>query len=692
LNYKSWIISELDLKAESVLSSGGIPKLAAKVLAARGVKTLEQARSFLRTDSGLIGDPMELADMEKACGRIRQALEKSERIAVFGDYDVDGITAVSLLLGWLREKGADCIYYIPDRIEEGYGMSTAAIDRLAEEGVSLIITVDLGITATEEAKHARTLGIDLIITDHHECREELPVACAVINPCRADSKYPLKNLSGVGVAFMLVLAYEGVENIEQILTDYSDLVAVGTVADVMPMVGANRALVSRGLQEINRGRRLGLNTLVRESVPEDAKVNAGMIGFSIAPRINAAGRMGCSSLAVELFMTGDQKTAQEIVEKLCELNRMRQKMENDTYEEAVSLCDRYISRAGGKRPGALVISDKNWHPGVIGIIASRLSERFACPVFLISLENGVGKGSARSFYGINIVNAMQKASYLFDTWGGHEFAAGFTIREENIPALRELLENIACELEPPHIHIDAVLENGMLDDKSISGLAVLEPYGACNPVPHFLIPHVEIREIIPLGWGNSLKLTIGKGDMNLSALYFGMNKDRLDMCEGDVGDAACRVETLEVKGKLSVRIVLLDLRLEPEAYKKYNCEMSLFRRFIEGEDVTREEAAALMPQKQEFIAVLRHIHRNSDDDGHMTAMIGSMCRKISREERIELSYAKFMICVHALAEKNRLQYKLKDETIEIKLMEKQPTDLNTSRTMMRLRETLESSN
>lgn len=691
MNYKNWIKSEFDPMAESTLTAGGIPEIAAKVLAARGVKSLEQARRLLNTDSSLIGNPMELSDMEKACMRIRAALEKGERIAVFGDYDVDGITAVSLLMSWLGEKGADCIYYIPDRIEEGYGISAAAVEQLADKGVSLIITVDLGITATEEAKYAGTLGVDLIITDHHECRDELPVASAVINPCRSDSKYPFKSLSGVGVAFMLVLAYEGIEKTEQVLESYSDLVAVGTVADVMPMAEANRALVSRGLREINRGQRLGLNALVRESLPEDTVVNAGMIGFSIAPRINAAGRMGCASLAVELFLTKDPKNAQEIVEKLCELNRMRQKMENDTYEQAVALCERYISEAGGRRSGALVISDKDWHPGIIGIIASRLSERYACPVFLISLENGIGKGSARSFYGINIVSAMQKAAHLFDTWGGHEFAAGFTIREENIPALRELLENIACELEMPHIHIDAVLESSMLNERYISGLSILEPYGAWNPIPQFLIPRVEIKEIIPLGWGNSLKLTIAKDGIVLSALYFGMNRDRLDLCEGDIGDAACRVETVETKGKKAIRIVLMDLRLAPEEYEKYHTEMELFKKFKEGEDISREEAAALMPQKQEFVAVLRHIHRNRDDRGNVVARIGSMCRKIGREERIELSYARFMVCVQALSEKNRLKYTLKDETIEIKLMEEQPTNLSTSDTMMRLREALEAS-
>jgi len=690
LNYKKWILNDHDTEAESVLLKHGIPELAAKVLASRGVKSFSQAQEMLSHSLELIADPYLMADMEKACSRIRSAIDSGELIAVYGDYDVDGITAVSLVVSWLREKGTDCIYYIPDRIEEGYGVNTSAIDHLKNNGVKLIITVDLGITAIEETEYARSHGVDMIITDHHECRGQLPNALAVINPCRPDCGYPFKTLSGVGVAFMLVLGYEGMANIETVFSKYSDLAAVGTIADVMPLKGANRALVARGIEEINRGRRVGLKVLVNESIPEDARVTSGMIGFSVAPRINAAGRMGCAGSAVELFLTDSIKSAQEITGKLCELNRMRQKAENDTYEEAVAFCDRYIRDNKGRKLGALVLSDKKWHLGIIGIIASRLSERYACPVFLISLENGIGKGSARSFYGVNIINAMRKASGLFESWGGHEFAAGFTIKEENIPVLRELLENMSCELGQAHIHIDTEVEADLLSEDKVCGLDILEPYGAHNPIPIFLLKHVEIGEIITLGWGKSLRMTVKKDNRSFSAFYFGMNMNRLDLSEGDTGDIVCRADVSDAKGRKAVKLVVLDLRPEPHELAKYNREMNLYKRFANGDIITREEALELMPRKQEFIALLRHIKRNCGDDNRISLRFGSLCRRICREERLEPTYAKLMVCLETLAEKKRLCYTFEDEIVDIELLEERPTNLNTSDMMIRLREVLSS--
>ena len=690
MNYKRWILNNLDAEAESALVNQGIPELAAKVLASRGVKTISQAREMLDQNINLIADPSLMADMDKACARIGEALASGERIAVYGDYDVDGITAVSLVVSWLREKGADCIYYIPDRIEEGYGVNISAIDRLRENGVKLIITVDLGIIAIEEAEYARQNGIDMIITDHHECREQLPNAVAVINPCRPDCGYPFKTLSGVGVAFMLVLGFEGMDNIETVCSRYSDLVAVGTIADVMPLQGVNRALSARGIEEINRGRRVGLRVLINEAVQEE-RVNSGVIGFSVAPRINAAGRLGCADCAVELFLTDSCREAQELAGKLCELNRKRQKAENDTYEEAVAYCDSYIRKNKGRRLGALVLADKKWHIGIIGIIASRLSERYACPVFLISLDNGIGKGSARSFYGVNIINAMQKASSLFESWGGHEFAAGFTIKEENIPALRELLESMSCELGKAHIHVDAEIDVNLLSEDKVCGLDILEPYGAYNPAPVFLLKHVEITEIITLGWGKSLRLTVKKDDKSFSAFYFGMNMNRLDLSEGDTGDIVCRIDVMDLKGKKTVKLVVLDLRPEPHELEKYDREMKLYRRFISGEAVTREQAMELMPRKQEFIALLRHIKRNSGRNNRISLRFGSLCRRICREEKIDTSYAKFMVCLDILAEKKLLSYIFEDEIVEIEMLEERPANLNTSNIMIRLREALSGS-
>jgi len=427
--------------------------------------------------------------------------------------------------------------------------------------------------------------------------------------------------------------------------------------------------------------------LVGESIPEEAKVSSATIGFSLAPRINAAGRMGCADSAVELLLTENSRTARELTDKLCELNRRRQKAENDTYEEDVAYCDRYIRENKGKRSGALVITGKRWHAGIIGIIASRLSERYACPVFLISLEeNGIGRGSARSFYGVSIMNVIKKAAGLFESWGGHEFAAGFTIKEENIPALKELLETISCELDKAHIRIDVEIDTDLLSDETVSGLDILEPYGAFNPIPTFLIRHVQIDEIITLGWGKSLRMTVRKDGKSFPAFYFGMNMNRLDLSEGDTGDIVCRVEPVNTKGGgPGVRLVLLDLRPEPRETARYEREMELFRRFASGEEITRNEARGLIPTRKDFVALLRYVSRNIDRDNCLSLRFGALCRRICRGERLEPSYARLMVCLEILAEMGRLRYNMDDDIVEIELLGEKPVNISASGMMMRLR-------
>ena len=487
---------------------------------------------------------------------------------------------------WLRKKEADCIYYIPNRVEEGYGLNVDALEQLAQKGVSLVITVDLGITAIEEALWAKQNGLGLIITDHHKCRDDLPEACAVVNPRRADSEYSFKYLSGVGVAFMLVLAYEGFENIEPMMTEYSDLVALGTVSDMMPMIKTN-STCSRGIQEINRGNRVGLKALVRESASENAEVNTGIIGFSIAPRLNAAGRMGYANDELELLLTDDPQAAQRLTEKVCELNRERQKTENDTYHEVVEYYEENI-RNTDKDEGPILICNDTWHPGVIGIIASRLSERYARPAFLISLKDGVGRGSVRSFYGVNILTIMQKVSHLFETWGGHEYAAGFTIPEENIPALSELLKNVSCELETPHINIDTVLDGDMLTENTISDINTLELFVLqCNA----RLPDQTWRsKIFPL-WGNSLRLKVAIEGKDYPAFTLGHRDLRI-----------CAVETLSMRcassrtGRGESRFAVLSTGLK-RSTKVADRAFELFNRLKTGKDITRKEAVSLAKEE-----------------------------------------------------------------------------------------------
>ena len=373
-----------------------------------------------------------MKDMDKAVARIHRALADGERMAVFGDYDVDGITSTVLLVDYLRGKGADCLKYIPRRVEDGYGLGKEALRSLWERGVTLVITVDCGITGVEEARFAREIGLDLVITDHHECREVLPEAEAVVDPRRPDCPYPFKHLAGVGVALKLALALDE-QREEALFARYCTLAAIGTVADVMQMTGENRTIVCRGLEAIGSTDFLGLRALLQETGLADKEVTSVQIGFVLAPRINAAGRMGEAELAADLLLTDDPAHAELMARELCGLNRERQAVEQEIFAQAVEQIE-YLP--AGER-SALVLSSEVWHQGVVGIVASRLSEKYSCPSFMIHLQNGVGKGSCRSYGGFNLFAALESCQDLLVDFGGHELAAGFNIREEDIPPFRQ---------------------------------------------------------------------------------------------------------------------------------------------------------------------------------------------------------------------------------------------------------------
>ena len=368
VKYGIWNVAQPDGAAVNELVQGGYTPLAAMVLASRGMSSLQLAAEKLSCSSPL-PDPYLMTDMAPAAGRVGLAMSRGEKIAVFGDYDVDGITATCLLTDFLRRHGADCVPYIPGRLEEGYGLNPIAIRQLGSQGVRLIITVDCGITALQEAELCRELGIDLVITDHHECKDSLPRAAAVVDPHRPGDGYPHRNLSGVGVAFKLASALCGSQT--EVLEEYADMVCLGTVADVMPLLGENRVFVFRGLQSLAHTRRPGIAALMAESGCDPRSVNASSIGFTLAPRINAAGRMGKIELAVELFLTDDPIRAQELAKALCDLNRQRQNVESEIYRQAVAMLP------PGQNCDAIVLADEGWHQGVVGIVASRIAEEYA---------------------------------------------------------------------------------------------------------------------------------------------------------------------------------------------------------------------------------------------------------------------------------------------------------------------------
>jgi single-stranded-DNA-specific exonuclease len=424
VKFEKWNIGEPKQQDVELLRSAGYSYLLSAVLAARGITTAEAAADFLDRERYLTISPMLMADMDKAVERIQRAIADGETIAVFGDYDVDGITSTVVVMDYLKRCGVNCMQYIPRRIEDGYGLSCEAIKNLRDAGATLMITVDCGITGNDEVAYAKSIGMDTVVTDHHECKDDLPDAAAVVDPHRPDCPYPFKHLAGVGVALKLVLALGGESREDALFARYCTLAAIGTIADVMRMEGENRTIVHCGLEALPHTDFVGVHALLKEAGLLGKPITSIQIGFVLSPRINAAGRMGKADLAAELLETEDPAKAEELARALCDLNRERQSVEQ-------TICVDAVAQIESLRPderSALVLASENWHQGVVGIVASRLSEKYSCPSFMIHLKDGCGKGSCRSYGGFNLFSALESCGDLLDGFGGHELAAGFTIK------------------------------------------------------------------------------------------------------------------------------------------------------------------------------------------------------------------------------------------------------------------------
>ncbi|MCI8303445.1 MAG: single-stranded-DNA-specific exonuclease RecJ, partial [Lawsonibacter sp.] len=507
MKYRQWQVAPPCPEEQLLLERAGLPPLLAGLLAVRGVTSPEEARRLLSPAREPIPDPMLLRDMDRAVRRVRLALERGERIAVYGDYDVDGITATCLLTQFLTEQGGTVLPYIPSRLEEGYGLNQEAVNHLAQQGVALIITVDCGITAMEETALAGSLGVEVVITDHHACKDVLPAAAAVVDPHRPDCPYPFKGLAGVGVALMLALAVARPAERQAVFREFCDLAAVGTVADVMPMTGANRAIVSHGLARLETSHRLGLACLIQCACMADKPVTSVSVGYTLAPRINASGRMGRAEVAVELLLTKDPARAEVLALELCELNRERQGIESEIFHQ----CVQRLTEA--PQQGAIVLAGSQWHQGVVGIVASRLAEKYACPCFMICLDNGVGKGSCRSWGDINLFELLSSCSHLLESFGGHALAAGFTVREENIPplalAVRQAVSASCRGQELPSVlEVDMAVAPPHLTVEAVEALDLLEPCGTGNPRPVFLLQGAQVHTMSQVGRGRHLKLRL----------------------------------------------------------------------------------------------------------------------------------------------------------------------------------------
>ena len=675
LKYGIWNVKEPDVGSVNALVSGGFSPLASMVLAGRGMKTAAEAARFLDCDCGL-PDAYLLTDMALAAGRTAAAIARGEKIAVFGDYDVDGITATCLLTDFLRKQGADCISYIPGRLEEGYGLNPIALNQLKNEGVALIITVDCGITAIEEARLCRELGMDLVITDHHECKDQLPQAVAVVDPHRADGGYPHGNLSGVAVAFKLACALSG--DPEAVLDEYADMVCLGTVADVIPLVGENRVFVSRGLKALSATKRPGLAALIRECGCDEKAISATTIGFMLAPRINAAGRMGQVELAVDLFLTQDESHAREVAAKLCELNRQRQQIESDIYSTAIAMLPE------GAPPEAIVLADEGWHQGVVGIVASRIAEEFACPAFLICLDGSHGKASSRSHGGFNLFASLTELSPLLESYGGHELAAGFTISRENIPEFRRRICSMAADYYETGTHrtvleLDCAVSPEMLTIPEIESLQVLEPCGSGCPKPVLMMRSLTIDRIQQVGGGH-MRLRLRKGRSFLNAIYFSANPESASIAPGDVVDVAFHPQINEYRGERSVQLNVVDIR--PACAAPCPMETAHYLAMRQGR-MNADIALALLPSRATLACVWRYL--SSVPGGQIRENPLCLCRKIVRRSGEALSLEQLLTCLDIFRDVGLLDQKRVHLSLSIRLTPIEgKADLNTSSTMQTL--------
>ena len=682
MKYKQWNINAPRGEDCRALTEAGIPPLPALVLCARGLDTPEKALAFLADGEELLHDPFLLKDMDRAVTRLAQALERGETIAVYGDYDVDGITSTCLLTDYLRRRGAIVIPYIPDRMAEGYGLSAQAVELLCARGVTLIVTVDCGITAADAVAHAAALGVDVIITDHHECKDDLPAAAAVVNPHRSDCGYPFPCLAGVGVAFKLMLALGGVENRQALLAEYADLTAIGTVADVMQLTGENRAIVRSGLAALTDTKRPGLRALIREAGAEGKELTAAIIGYTLAPRINASGRMGCASLAAELLLTDDPARAEELARSLCALNRERQSIESDIYEECVARLD----RAGG-RHSVIVLASEGWHQGVVGIVASRLAEKYSCPAFMICLQDGRGKGSCRSFGGFNLFAALERCSDLLDSFGGHELAAGFTIEQENINAFRAKMEALILEETGggemvSTLRIDAEIgDPALLSREGVEALSLLEPFGAGNPKPVLLLSGAVIVSMAPVGGGRHMKLRLRHQGSLFDAIFFSAGE--LDLSPGDRTDVAFTPQINEFRGVRSVQLQVCDIQSAPT---RAQAERVLLERLWAGAALSAAEAASITPSREEFEAVWRYLSRNAKA-APLEDTAGRIAKNIARTFRLRETYARTMVCIHVFDERGLIRLERQSaELLRIDLREVEgKVDLEQSELLRRLR-------
>ena len=584
-----------------------LPPFAALLALGRGVAE-EELPGFLGLAQEPMVNPYDLPDMEAAVERVELAVARGEHITVFGDYDADGVTATALLYKYLSSRTEALSYYLPDRHKEGYGLNMEAVDALAARGTRLLLTVDNGVSALREIEHARALGIDTVITDHHQIGSALPCAAAVVNPHRDDCALPFRDYTGVAIAFLLVCALEGCEP-EELLPVYAELVALGTIADVAPLLGDNRAFAREGLHMLGAEPGTGFEALLRVAGAKKP-YGTSTFSFTLGPRVNAAGRMGLADEALELLLCDDEAQAERLAQKLDLYNEERQRTERDIFAQALAWLEAHPARQYDR---VLVFAGEGWHEGVIGIVASRLVERYGKPCLMVALDGGQAKGSGRSLPGFHLFRALHACAHLMQKYGGHELAGGFSLPACEVDRLREEINAYAAlgEMPFPLQQLDAKLNPARLTPELADELSLLEPFGQGNAQPVFALTRMRLLAATPLSEGKHLRLTLEQEGARVTAMLFRTTREEFDFLPGDLVDLAVTLEANEYAGQRGISLIVRNIKFSALPNENLLRAQSLVEQALRREAVSRETAAALLPGREDGVAVYRALQKQN---------------------------------------------------------------------------------
>lgn len=675
---RKWEVRPLDKeRAAAFAQTYGVPFFLAMLMNIRGLDDAAHLREFLGEGEPL-SDPFLLKDMDKAAARITRAVDNMEKIAVYGDYDADGVTSTAMLYSYLETRGADVIFYIPQREGEGYGMNIGAVEYLKEQGVSLIVTVDNGISSVQEVARANEIGIDVVVTDHHRPQEILPDAVAVVDAYRSDDTSPYKHFSGVGIAFKLLMALEdGAGDVEDLLEAYSDLAAIGTIGDIVPLTGENRTLIRAGLERLSQSDRPGVQALLENAGIAGKALTSTNVAFTLVPRINATGRMGAPERAVRLLISGYEEEAEVLSEEICADNEERRRVEAEIAEAAFA----DIEAKGYMKDRVVVVDGENWHHGVIGIVASRVTERCGKPCMIISRGETEAKGSGRSIEGFSLFEAICACGDLLIKFGGHPMAAGITLKPENIEAFRKRINRYAAEHFPQMptqtVTLDCKLNPAALSVSMAQSLTQLEPFGNGNPQPVFGLFNMELSNVTPVGGGGHLRLTLEKNGAVITAMRFNTKPEELPYHIGDKIDLAVQLEAREFRGQPSLTVIVRDMKFAAFNTEKNIASLASFEKWQRGEVLSAEDKNRLYPDRACLAAIyraLRTVNGKETDQVRFVSQFGK-----------DMTLGLFKTALLVFEERGLVHSEIADDTFTAALIETSgKTDITRSPVLLAL--------